>query len=86
MAGGSFQTFSVGVEIGNGQTTPVPGITLKIYNVTDNVASEVTVTSDANGDVIGANISDVPAGKLVHFRVENDGAGRSGYVDQVLIP
>ncbi len=82
----TFQTFDTSNDNGDGTVSFAPSQTLKIWDVTANVASSVTVSSDASGVVAGGTISDVAVGHLVRFRIENDGTGKAGYCEQLTLP
>lgn len=81
----TYQTFNVAFDNGDGTTTPAPGITLKIRDVTANALSSVTVTSNASGTVVSGTISDVAQGHLVRFYVDGSVDGQAGFVPQLTI-
>lgn len=75
----NYATFDTIKRNSDGTITPLPNLTINIWDAANNV-SLGTVTSDDNGIVAGDTV-DVPAGTTIIFRIENYN-GRANHVEQ----
>lgn len=76
----NFQAFDLSIDNGDGTTTALPDVTIKVYDAT-NVADLGDLVSDGDGNV-AAGVLPVDAGTVVRFRVE-DYLGLAGALEQV---
>lgn len=65
----------------NNSLTPAANLTLKVWDVTHNVALP-DVVSDTTGHVAQETLN-VPVGTTIRLRIEHDGEGRAGFEEKV---
>lgn len=76
----SYQSFDVTKRGADGAVVPLPGITVKVYDATNN-ANLPNLTTDING-IIAAGTFNVAAGTRIIFRIENY-QGSAGSITQI---
>lgn len=71
-------SFPFEADNGNGTSSPLPGLTVKVYDVTG-AADVATVTTDSDGNFPATSVSGA-AGSLYRIRAENY-QGKAGFVE-----